>query len=154
MNALVHVVDHANKCFEANCFGWRDMISSANDLLTCRDLGRFAALCNNGHKSVEGEYCLSKNWQFSLLGHPTYIGIRNGVKGHEEVEGSDYVGSNGKSWGGSIKSTGGHKYFLMYHQWIAYFEWFQFHPEEAARYRQFKVCVYASYFHCCVLISG
>ncbi len=38
MNALVHVVDHANECFEANRLGWRDVISSANDLLTCRDL--------------------------------------------------------------------------------------------------------------------
>jgi hypothetical protein len=106
MNALVHVVDHAKKSFEADCLGWRDMISSANDLLTCRDLERFVALCNNGHESVEGEYYLNKNWQFSLLGCPTYIKIRNGVKGHEEVEGSDYVGSNGKSWGGSIRFTG------------------------------------------------
>jgi hypothetical protein len=66
----------------------------------------------------------------------------------------DYVGSNDKSWGGSIKSTGGCEYFPVYHQWIAYFEWLQFHPEEAARYRQFEVSAYASYFHCCVLISG
>jgi hypothetical protein len=35
-----------------------------------------------------------------------------------------------------------------------YFEWRQFRPEEAARYLQFKVCVYASYFLCYVLISG
>jgi hypothetical protein len=29
MNALVHIVDHANKHFEANRLGWRDVISSA-----------------------------------------------------------------------------------------------------------------------------
>jgi hypothetical protein len=46
MNALVHIVDHANGCFEANHSGWRDVISSANHLLTCRELGRFTALCN------------------------------------------------------------------------------------------------------------
>jgi hypothetical protein len=154
MNALVHVVDHANKCFEANCLGWRGVISSANDLLTCHDLGRFTALCNNGHESVEGEYYLYKNWQFLSFGLPTYIWIRNGVEGHKEVEGSNYVGSNNKSWGGSNKSTGGRKYFLAYHQWIAYFEWLQFRPEEVARYRQFEVCAYASYFLYCVLISG
>jgi hypothetical protein len=56
---------------------------SANDLLTRRDLGRFAALCNNGAKSVEGEYYLYKNWQSSFPGCPTYIRIRNGVEGHE-----------------------------------------------------------------------
>ncbi len=89
-----------------------------------------------------------------FLGCLTYIWIRNGVKGHKEVEGSDYIGSNDKSWGGSTKSTGGCKYFLAYHQWIAYFEWLQFYLEEAARYRQFKVCVYASYFLCYVSISG
>jgi hypothetical protein len=61
MNALVHVVEHADKCFEANHLGWRDVISSANDLLTCRDLVRFAALCNNGHESIEGEYYLYKH---------------------------------------------------------------------------------------------
>jgi hypothetical protein len=49
---------HTNKCFEANRSGWRDVISNANDLLTCHDLGRFLALGNNGHKSVEGEYNL------------------------------------------------------------------------------------------------
>ena len=55
MNALVHIVDHTNKHFEANCLRWRDVISSANDLLTRRDLGRFAALCNEGYDAMEGE---------------------------------------------------------------------------------------------------
>jgi hypothetical protein len=152
MNTLLHIVDHANKCFEANCSVWRDVRSSTNDLLTCRDLERFAALSNEGYDAVEGEDYLCKNWQFSFLGCPTYIRIRNGVEGHEEDKESDYVGSNDESWGGSIKSTGGREYFLMYHQWIAYFEWLQFHPEEAARYRQFKVSVYASFLYCLVLI--
>jgi hypothetical protein len=144
MNALVHIVDHANKCFEANCSGWRDVISSANDLLTCRDFGRFGALCNEG--AVEGEYYLNKNWLFSFLGCPTYIRIRNWVEGHKEVEGSNYVGRDDESWGGSIKSTGGRKYFPAYHQGIVYFEWLQFCPEVAARYCKFKVCAYSFYF--------
>jgi hypothetical protein len=87
-DTLVHVVDHANKSFEANCLGWRDVISSANNQLTCRDLGRSVALCNNGHESVEGEYYLCKNWQSLFLGCPTYIQIRNGIEGHKEVKGS------------------------------------------------------------------
>jgi hypothetical protein len=135
MNPLVHIVDHANERFEANCLGWRDVTSSANDLITCCDLGRFAALCNAGYDAVEGEYYLYKNWQFSFFGHPTYIRIRNGVEGHEEDKESNYVGSNTESWGGSTESTGRCKYFLAYHQWIAYFEWLQFRPEEVARYR-------------------
>ncbi len=72
---------------------------------------------------MEGEYYLYKNWQFLFLGRPTYIRIRNRVEGHEEDEESNYVGSNNGSWVGSIESTGGRKYFLVYHQWIAYFEW-------------------------------
>jgi hypothetical protein len=115
MDALVHVVDHTNKFFEAHHLGWRDVISSAHDLLTFRDLGRSAALCNNGHDAVESEYYLYKNWQSSFLGCPTYIWIRNGVEGHEEVVGSNNEGSNDENWGGSIKSTGGCKYFLAYH---------------------------------------
>jgi hypothetical protein len=71
MNALIHVVDHANKCFEANCSGWRDVISSANDLLTRCDLGRFAALCNEGYDAVEGEYYLYKNWQLGMWSRVT-----------------------------------------------------------------------------------
>ncbi len=54
MNALVHIVDHANTGFEANCLGWRD-------LLTHRDLERFAALCNESYDAVEGDYYLYKN---------------------------------------------------------------------------------------------
>jgi hypothetical protein len=61
MNALVHIVDHANERFEANCSGWRDVISSGNDLLTRRDLGRLATLCNDSHDATEGEYYLYKN---------------------------------------------------------------------------------------------
>jgi hypothetical protein len=140
MNALVHVVDHTNECFEADRLGWRDVISSANDLLTRRDLGRFAALCNYRYDAMEGEYYLYKNWQFLFLGCPTYIQIRNGVEGHKEVEESNYVGSDDESWGGSTKSTAGREYFLVYHQWIAYFELVQFCPEEVARYCQFEVC--------------
>ncbi len=103
MNALVHVVDHVNKCFEANCLGWRDVISSAHDLLTHHDLERFVALCNESYDALEGEYYLYKNWQFLFLGCPTYIWFRNGVEGHKEDKESNYVGSNDGSWGGSIK---------------------------------------------------
>ncbi len=150
MNALIHIVNHANECFEANCLGWRDVISRANHLLTRRDLGGFAALCNLSFDAVEGEYYLYKNWQFSFLGPPTYIWIRN----DEEDEESNYVGSDDGSWGGGIESTGGREYFLAYHQWITYLEWLQFRPEDAARYRQFEVSVYASFLYCLVLIVG
>ena len=108
------------KNHEANCSGWRDVISSANDLLTCCDFGRFAALCNESYDAEEGEYYLYEHWQqFLFFGHPTYIRIRNGVKGHEEDKESNYVGSDNGSWGGGVKSTGGREYFLAYHQCIA-----------------------------------
>ena len=58
MNALMHVVDHASKSYEANCLGWEDVISGARELLTLRDLERFAALCNDAHGAVESEYLL------------------------------------------------------------------------------------------------
>jgi hypothetical protein len=80
MNALVHIVDHANERFEANCSGRRDVISSANDLLTCCDLGRFAALCNDGYDAMEGEYYLYKNWQFSFLDAPSTFGSGMGSR--------------------------------------------------------------------------
>ncbi len=99
MEALVRVVDHTNKCFEANCLGWMAVISSAHNLLTCRDLERFAALCNDGHESVEGEYYFYEHWQSSFLGPPTYIWIRNEVKGHKEVEESNAKGSDNKKLG-------------------------------------------------------
>jgi hypothetical protein len=153
MNALVHVVDHANKCFDVNHSRWMDVISSAHDLLTHCDLERFAALCNESYDAVEGEYYLYKNWQFLFLGCPTYIWIRNGVEGHKEDKESDYIGSNDGSWSGSIESTGGCEYFLAYHQWITYFEWLQFRLEEAARYCQFEVSAYASFLYCLVLTA-
>jgi hypothetical protein len=130
------------------------VISRANHLLTRCDLGGSGALCNQSFDAVEGEYYLYKNWQFSFLGPPTYIRIRNGIEGHEEDKESNYVGSDNGSWGGGVKSTGGCKYFLAYHQWIAYLEWLQFHPEDAARYRQFEVSVYASFLYCLVFIVG
>jgi hypothetical protein len=149
MEALICMVDHTNKRYKADCLGWGNVISSAHSLLTCRDLDRFAALCNDGYDAVQGEYYLYEHWQSSFVGHPAYIWIRNGVEGHEEDKESD-----DKSWGGSNESKGGCKYFLTYHQWIAYFEWLQFHPEEAARYSQFKVCAYAAFLHLLVLIIG
>jgi hypothetical protein len=89
VEALVHVVDHANKRYEADCSGWRDVISSAHNLLTCYDLERFGALCNDGHDAIEGEYYPYEHWQSSFPGHPIYIQIRNGVEGHEEDEGTN-----------------------------------------------------------------
>jgi hypothetical protein len=111
------------------------VISSAK--LTCCDLERITALCNYGHKYIEGEYYLYEHWQTLFLGSPAYIWIRNGVKDHKKVEESDNKGSSNKSWGGSFESTGGGEYFLAYHKWIIYFEGLQFRPEESARYRQF-----------------
>ncbi len=63
MNAIIHVVDHANKSYKADCLGWKDVISIARKLLTLRDLERFAALRNGAHDAVEGEYSLYKDWQ-------------------------------------------------------------------------------------------
>ncbi len=59
MEAHVRVVDHTNKRFEVNCLRWMAVISSAHNLLTCRDLERVAAFCNDGHESIEGEYDVS-----------------------------------------------------------------------------------------------
>ncbi len=97
MEALVRMADHVNKCLEADCLEWMAVISSAHNLLTCHDLGRFAALCNNDYRSIEGEYYLYKHWQLPFLGRPTYIRIRNGVEGHKEIEESNDEGSNGKN---------------------------------------------------------
>jgi hypothetical protein len=58
MNAFIHIVDHVNECFEADCSGWRDVISHANHLLTRRDFGGFTALCNQSFNAMEGEYYL------------------------------------------------------------------------------------------------
>ncbi len=67
------MVDHTNESYKANRLGWEDVISDARKLLTLRDLERFAALCNDAHDAVEGEYHLYKEWQLSFLGRPTYI---------------------------------------------------------------------------------
>ncbi len=123
------------------------MISSAHNLLTHHDLHRFRSLCNDGYDAVQGNYYLYKHWQSLFVGRPAYIWIRNGVEGHEEDE-----KSNGKSWGGSNNTKGGREYFLAYHQWIAYFKWLQFYPEEASRYQQLKVCAYAALLHCLMSI--
>jgi hypothetical protein len=61
MEALVHMMDHANECYKADCLGWRDVISSAHDLLTCSDLEKFVALCNDSHDAVEVECYLSEH---------------------------------------------------------------------------------------------
>jgi hypothetical protein len=62
MNVLVHVVDHANESYEADCLGWEDVIIGARKLLTLRGLERFAVLCNDAHDTIEGEYHLYKEW--------------------------------------------------------------------------------------------
>ncbi len=76
------------------------MISSANDLLTRHDLGRSAALCNDGYDAVEGEYYLYENW---------HIQIRNGVEGHKEDKKSNYCTFDLNSLSGLWKSK-----FLLY----------------------------------------
>ncbi len=149
MEDLVCMVDHANERYKADCLGWGNVISSAHNLLTRPDLHRVASLCNDGYDAVQGEYYLYKHWQSLFVGHPAYIWIRNGVEGHEEDKESD-----DKSWGGSDDTKDGRKYFLTYHQWIAYFEWLQFHPEEASRYQQFEVCAYVTFLNCLVSIIG
>ncbi len=149
MEALVRVADHVSEQYKANCLGWGNVISSAHNLFTCRDLDRFAALCNDGYDAMQGEYYLYKHWQSLFVGCPAYILIRNGVEGHEEDK-----ESNNKSWGGSNKTKGGREYFLAYHQFITYFEWLQLHPEEASRYHQFEVCAYAAFLHHLVSIIG
>jgi hypothetical protein len=125
------------------------MINSAHNPLTCRDLHRFASLCNDGYDAIQDQYYLYEHWQSSFIEHPAYIWIRNGVEGHEEDK-----EDNNKSWGGSNNTKGGCEYFLAYHQWITYFKWLQFHPEEASKYCQFKVGAFVAFLHCIVSIIG
>jgi hypothetical protein len=73
MNALIHVVHHANKSYKADCLGWEDVISIIHKLLTLRDLERYVSLCNDAYDAVEGEYHLYEEWQLLFLGRPTYI---------------------------------------------------------------------------------
>ncbi len=54
MEALICMVDHANERYKADCLGWGNVISSAHNLLTCRDLDRFVTLCNDGYDAVQG----------------------------------------------------------------------------------------------------
>jgi hypothetical protein len=47
------MVHQANEQYEADCLGWRNVISSAHNLLTCRDLDRFGTLCNDRYDAYK-----------------------------------------------------------------------------------------------------
>ncbi len=88
MNALVHVVDHANERYKADCLGWRDVISGTHDLLTRTNLERFAALCNDGHDAVEGEYYLYEHCQSLFLGRPPTFVLEMGLRVTRKMKGA------------------------------------------------------------------
>jgi hypothetical protein len=56
------------------------VISSAQYLLTCRDLHRFVSLCNDGYDAVQGEYYIYEHWQSLLLDAPPTFGSGMGLR--------------------------------------------------------------------------
>jgi hypothetical protein len=75
-------------CKQANHSGWRDVISSANDLLTHRDLGRFANLCNNGYKSMKSEITSTRIGIFCSLDTLHTLGSGMGSRVMKKLKGA------------------------------------------------------------------
>jgi hypothetical protein len=139
MNAITHAVDKAHECYDNDPDEWGEVIEAASELLTCKDVRRFANLCNMGHRDVGScEYNRVEEYNSSFTTRPTYYVIRHGVleddKDMWEDEENPHVPFEGEE-----RYTSSCQYFLAYHQWYGYMEWLRQWPRDMWRYRKFEI---------------
>jgi hypothetical protein len=139
MNAITRAVDKAHECYNNDPDEWGKVIEAASELLTRKDVRRFANLCNAGHRDVGScEYDCVEEYNSSFATRRTYYVIRRGVleddKDMWEDEKNLHVPFKREE-----RYTSGHQYFLAYHQWYGYMEWLRQRPRNMRWYRKFEV---------------
>ncbi len=139
MNAITHAVDNAHECYDNDPDEWGKVIKAASELLTCKDVRRFANLCNAGHRDVGlGEYDHVEEYNSSFATRPTYYVIRRRVLEDDEDVWEDEENPH-MPFKGEERYTSGRQYFLAYQQWYGYMEWLRQRPRDMRRYRKFEV---------------
>ncbi len=139
MNAITRAVDKAHECYDNDPDEWGKVIKAASELLTRKDIRRFANLCNAGHRDVGlREYDRVKEYNSSFATRPTYYVIRRGVLEDDEDVWEDEENPH-MPFEGEERYTSGHQYFLAYHLWYGYMEGLRQRPRDMRRYRKFEV---------------
>jgi hypothetical protein len=139
MNAITRAVDKAHECYDNDPDEWGEVIEAASELLTRKDVRRFANLCNAGHRDVGScEYDRVEEYNSSFATRPTYYIIRCGVLEDDEDMWEDEENPH-VPFEGEERYTSGRQYFLAYHQWYGYMEWLKQRPRDMRRYREFEV---------------
>jgi hypothetical protein len=139
MNATTHAINNAHECYDNDLDEWGEVIEAASELLTCKDVRRFANLCKAGHRDVGSrEYDCVEEYNSSFATRPTYYVIRRGVLEDDEDVWEDEENPH-MPFNGEERYTSGRQYLLAYHQWYGYMEWLRQRPRDMRRYRKFEV---------------
>ncbi len=139
--AVISCIDAAHTKYESNPLDWQRVVEIGWHLLMKQDMGRFEEMCKEGLLGP-GYYGLVEDWLAMDGSREAYIRIRDGLV----LEGEIQEMNNEENFydDGSYQARVC-RFFLAYHQVVAYHWWLSFRPTELERYCEFISLVWVMY---------
>jgi hypothetical protein len=135
-NAVINFIHAAHTKYESNPLDWQRVVDIGSHLLTRKDMGRFKEMF------FEDWLDMNKSWD-------GYIRIRDRLVLEGEMQ---EMNVEENFYDEEPYQARVCRFFLAYHQVVAYHQWLLFRPTELERYCKFEVSLRQVMYLACLFI--
>ena len=134
-NAVISCIHMAHTKYESNLLDWQQVIEIGYRLFTRQDMERIQEMCKDGLLGP-GDYGIFKDWLAIDGSRDGYIRIRDGLVLEGEIQ---EMNNKENFYNEGPYHARVRRFFLAYHQVLAYHWWLSFCLTDLERYREFEV---------------
>ncbi len=132
-NAVISCIRVAHTKYESNLLDWQQVVEIGYCLFMRQDMERFQEMCKDGLLGP-GDYGIFEDWLVIDRSRDGYIRIWGGLVLEGEIQ---EVNDEENFYGKGPYQARVCRFFLAYHQVVAYHWWLLFHLTELERYLEF-----------------
>jgi hypothetical protein len=148
-NAFISCIHAVHTKYELNSLDWQRVVLIGYCLLMTQDIERFQEMCKDGLLG-QGDYGIFEYWMAIDRSRDGYIRIRDGLVLDGEIQ---EMNDKENFYNKGPYQARVCRFFLAYHQVVAYHWWLLFRPTEFERYLEFKVSLVQVMYLARLLIS-
>jgi hypothetical protein len=148
-NAVISCIHVAHTKYESNLLDWQRVVEISYCLFMRQVMERFQEMCEDGLLG-QGYYGIFKDWTAIDKLRDGCIRIRDGLVLDGEIQ---EMNNEENFYNKGPYQARVCRFFLAYHQLVAYHRWLLFCPTEFEHYLKFKVSLVRVMYLACLLIS-
>jgi hypothetical protein len=147
-NAAISCIHAAHTKYESNPLDWQRAVDIGSCLFMRQDMVRFQEMCKDGPLGP-GDYEIFEDWLDINRSQDGYIRIGDGLVSEGEIQ---EMNDEDNFYNKGPYQARVNRFFLAYHQVVAYHWWLSFHPMELERYCEFEVSLVWVIYLACLFI--